>query len=109
MTPDEGQDTFQAEFCAERLKALGDSVRLRVVDLLRHGEMSVGDISGFLEIPLTGASHHLQILKHAQLVTSRREGRFIYYQLHENLLRRQSKRGPVLDLGCCTIGIPGHK
>lgn len=109
MTTGPVSDAFEFDYCAERLKALGDPVRLRVVDLLRHGEMSVGDISKFLEIPLSGASHHLQILKHAQLVTSRRDGRFIYYQLHHDLLRSKSKKSGLLNLGCCTLAMSGSQ
>lgn len=105
MVPSE-KASFPAEFCAERLKALSDPVRLRIVDLLCHGEMSVGDISEFLEAPLAGVSHHLQILKHADLVVTRREGRFIYYGLHPDLRRRSTRAPKGLDLGCCRLEIP---
>jgi DNA-binding transcriptional ArsR family regulator len=103
-----GKDTFQSSFCAERLKALGDPLRLQIVDLLRKGEMTVSDIGLFLETEIVTVSHHLQILKHAQLVTPRREGRFIYYSLQENLLRSEGKSRQVLDLGCCRIEVPAE-
>jgi len=68
--------------------------------------MNRGDISEFLETQTVNVSHHLQILKHAGLVTTRREGRFIYYKLSDDLLssRRRSRRR--LNLGCCTIEVP---
>ena len=86
-SPAQAVETFPADDCANRLKALGDPLRLRVVQLLRYGELTVGDIAQFLETPLAGISHHLQILKHAQLVTTRRAGRHIYYQLHHHIAR----------------------
>lgn len=97
------RDAFQADFCAERLKALADPVRLRIVSLLRHGEMAVTDIAEFLEAEVVTVSHHLQVLKHASLITPRREGRFIYYRLHDDLLRTKRSGSQFLDLGCCRI------
>ena len=99
-------DAFQAAYCADRLKALGDPLRLRIVDLLRQGEMTVSDISEFLEVELVTASHHLQILKNSQLVAPRREGRFIYYRLPENVFPKNAQPQRVLNLGCCTIELP---
>ncbi len=99
-------DAFQAAFCAERLKALGDPLRLRIVDLLRHGEMTVGDIAEFLETEMVTVSHHLQILKNAKLVTPRREGRFIYYSLPAELFQGGGKTRRMLNLGCCKIEVP---
>ncbi|MGE3779891.1 MAG: ArsR/SmtB family transcription factor [Pirellulaceae bacterium] len=100
-------DRLQPDYCAERLRALGDPLRLRIVALLRQGEMTVGDIAQFLDVELVNASHHLQNLRHAGLVTPRREGRFIYYSLHKDLLPGgQRKSRQLLDLGCCRIELP---
>ena len=97
-------DEIQAEFCAERLKALGDPLRLRIIDFLRQqGELAVGDLAEVLESEIATVSHHLKILKHARLVKPRREGRFIYYSLAPELL--VNKPG-TLNLGCCSIEIP---
>lgn len=103
---DVSQDAFQAAFCAERLKALGDPLRLRMMDLLRHGEMTVSDISVFLETEMATVSHHLQILKNAHLVAPRRDGRFIYYSLPKELFCNSGKSRKTFDLGCCTIEVP---
>lgn len=101
------EDTFQSDVCAERLKALSDPLRLRIIDLLRAGELTVGDIAEFLEAEVVMVSHHLQILKHAHLVEVRREGRFMVYSLHEDLLKKSSGRTKqFLDLGCCRIEVP---
>ncbi|TWT60293.1 ArsR/SmtB family transcription factor [Rubinisphaera italica] len=96
------EDTFQAEYCAERLKALSDPLRLKIVGLLRHGELTVTDISQFLETEIVTVSHHLKILKHSQFVTPRRQGRFIYYSLNKNLIQESIES---LNLGCCKIQI----
>jgi len=102
-------DTFHATFCAERLKALGDPLRLRIVSLLRAGELTVGDICEFLEVEMVSASHHLQILKHGKIVTPRKDGRFVYYRLCDGLLKKCSVSKSVLDLGCCTLDLSKHK
>ena len=100
------KDAFQSEMCAERLKALSDPLRLRIVDLLRSGELAVGDIAEFLETELVTISHHLQILKHADIVEVRREGRFMVYRLHEDLLTRSGRSKQFLDFGCCRLEVP---
>ena len=65
------KDTIQSDVCAERLEAFGDPLRLRITDILRAGKRTVGDI---LEAEVVMVSHHLQILKHADLVEVRLEG-----------------------------------
>lgn len=100
-------DRLNSEFCAERLKALAEPLRLRIVDLLRNGELTVSDIAAFLEAEVVTVSHHLQILKRANLVAPHREGRFIYYRLHEDLLKASGRnKTQFLDLGCCRLEIP---
>ncbi len=99
-------DLFQADYCAERLKALSDPHRLRIVAALRHGELTVSDITELLEAEMVTVSHHLKILKHADLVEVRREGRFMYYRLHPDLLPSPGKRVRFLDLGCCRLEVP---
>ena len=101
------RDTFQAQSCADQLKALSEPLRLRIIDVLRHGEMTVGDIAQFLETELVTVSHHLGILKHARLVNVRRDGRFMVYSLREDLLQKASARSKqFLNLGCCRIEVP---
>jgi DNA-binding transcriptional ArsR family regulator len=104
--PESDSDVFQSTQCAERLKALGEPIRLRIIDLLSHGEATVGDIAASLESEVVTVSHHLQILKHADFVTPRREGRFIYYSLKKDLLRPKGKLLQVIDLGCCKLEVP---
>ncbi len=51
-------DSFSSEFCAERLKALSNPLRLRVVDALRQGELTVSDLTELLETEMFTLSHH---------------------------------------------------
>lgn len=101
--------SFDADFCAERLKALGDPHRLKIISALRYGELTVGDLAELLEAEVVTVSHHLKILKFARLVEVRREGRFMYYRLHEDLRCSAAKTTKVLDLGCCRLEVPDRK
>ena len=63
------------------LKALADGTRLRILGLLTTGEVCVCDIHDSLKIPQPKASRHLAYLRRAGLVTTRREGLWVHYQL----------------------------
>jgi rhodanese-related sulfurtransferase/DNA-binding transcriptional ArsR family regulator len=62
-------------------KAMGSGKRLELLDLLAQGERPVDALAGAAELGLTTASAHLQTLKAANLVTTRREGTKVYYRL----------------------------
>lgn len=62
-------------------KVLGDSTRMKVLLALDNGEMCVYHISKELNMSMSAVSHQLRILRDAKLVTSRRDGRNIYYTL----------------------------
>jgi DNA-binding transcriptional ArsR family regulator len=103
-------DSFQSKTCADQLKALSEPIRLRIVDVLRHGEMTVGDISEFLETEMVTVSHHLQILKNAGLIQVERDGRFMVYRLRKDLLQKVARTSKeFLNLGCCRIEVPESK
>ena len=99
-------DSFQSKTCADQLKALSEPLRLRIVDLLRHGQLAVGEIAEKLETELVTVSHHLKILKNAGLVEATRDGRFIVYRLRDDLLQKTSSHKEFLNLGCCRIEVP---
>ena len=69
------------EHHVEAFKSLAHRTRLEVFFFLvrRKGEVAVGDIQAELEIPGPTLSHHLDLLRRAELVQSRREGTFVYY------------------------------
>ena len=100
-------DLFQSECCAVRLRALSEPIRLRIIAVLRHGHLTVGEIAGSLASTVTTISHHLRILKLADLVEVERQGRFMKYRLRKGLLQ-QAVNSPrqYLDLGCCRLEIP---
>ena len=63
-------------------KALSDPTRRKVLDLLKKGSMSAGKILTYFEITPASLSHHLDILKRAELVITERKGQFINYSLN---------------------------
>lgn len=63
------------------LKALSDPTRLKIIYLLREGELCVCEIMCTLEKPQSTVSHHLNILKNAGFIKWRKEGIWIHYQL----------------------------
>jgi DNA-binding transcriptional ArsR family regulator/rhodanese-related sulfurtransferase len=62
-------------------KAIASPHRLEIVELLAQGERTVEGLADALSIPVANASHHLQALRAARLVDSRREGTFAFYRL----------------------------
>ena len=68
------------------LKALSDPIRREILNLLKRGRMSAGEIAD--RFPVTGASisRHLSVLKDADLIRDTREGKYIYYELNTSVL-----------------------
>lgn len=68
------------------LKALADPIRREILNLLKTGRMSAGEIAD--RFPVTGASisRHLSVLKEADLIRDSRDGKFIYYELNASVL-----------------------
>ncbi len=68
------------------MRALADPIRRDILSLLKSGPMSAGDITE--HFPVTGAavSRHLSVLKEADLIRDRREGKFIFYELNASVL-----------------------
>ena len=68
------------------LKALSDPIRREILNLLKEGKMSAGEIVE--KFPVTGASisRHLSVLKEADLIRDTREGKFIFYELNTSVL-----------------------
>ena len=68
------------------MKALSDPIRREILNLLKSGRLSAGDIAD--HFPVTGASisRHLSVLKEADLIRDTREGKFIYYDLNASVL-----------------------
>ena len=71
---------------AETFKALSDPVRRQILELLKQGPLSAGDIGSHFEMTCATISYHLKILKQADLIFESREKNFIYYQLNTSVL-----------------------
>ena len=71
---------------AETFKALSDPVRRQILELLKEGSLSAGDIGSHFEMTGATISYHLKILKRAGLICESREKNFIYYQLNTSVL-----------------------
>ena len=102
MTTEESEGE-SAEQCAVYLKALGDPIRLQIIRAVQTGPLSVTDIAELLEMDVTKVSHHLRVLFHSRLVTSERDGKFIYYRLNDQFLKNRSITS--LDFGCCKLDL----
>ncbi|MDY4082111.1 MAG: metalloregulator ArsR/SmtB family transcription factor [Candidatus Metalachnospira sp.] len=72
---------------AELFKIFGDSTRIKILYVLFESEMCVFDISQLLNMSMSAISHQLRILKQAQLVKFRREGKTVFYSLADDHVR----------------------
>lgn len=94
-------------FKAEFFRALSNPTRLRILDLLRDGEMTVGDIREELQAEQSTVSQHLAALRTIDFVQTRREGASIWYSVTDpaiwklldvarDIYERQLKRGRTM-------------
>jgi ArsR family transcriptional regulator len=73
--------------CVAFCKALADKTRQDILQMLLEGEKNVGDLVEAFDTSQPTISHHLNILKRLGLVSSRREGKHVYYSInHENVV-----------------------
>ena len=72
---------------AELYKVFGDSTRIKILYLLFESEMCVCDIAQLLNMSISAISHQLRVLKQAQLVRFRRDGRTVFYALADDHVR----------------------
>ena len=68
------------------LKALADPIRREILNLLKNGSLSAGEIVDHFSVTGASISRHLSVLKEADLIRDRREGKFIYYELNASVL-----------------------
>ncbi|MEM9054946.1 MAG: metalloregulator ArsR/SmtB family transcription factor, partial [Pseudomonadota bacterium] len=78
------------DLLTKALKASGEPTRLRILALLRQGDLSVGELVEILDQSQPRLSHHLKTLTQAGLVERLPEGSWVYY--------RTARRGPNLQL-----------
>ena len=70
----------------QTLRALADPIRRRILNLLKSGRMSAGDITAHFDVTMAAISRHLSILREADLIRDKREGKFIYYELNASVI-----------------------
>jgi ArsR family transcriptional regulator, arsenate/arsenite/antimonite-responsive transcriptional repressor len=71
----------------ETFRALADPTRREILALLRHGEITAGELAEKFDMTKPAMSHHFKVLKDADLITSRREGQQIWYGLNTTVVQ----------------------
>jgi ArsR family transcriptional regulator, arsenate/arsenite/antimonite-responsive transcriptional repressor len=72
-------------------KALNDPTRREILELLRKGDLSAGDIADQFDMSKPSISHHLDLLRQAGLVESVKKGQFIYYSINTSVFDEMVK------------------
>lgn len=67
-------------------KALNDVTRREILELLQQKDMTAGEIAENFDISFPSISHHLDLLKQANMVTAQKEGQYVYYSLNTTVL-----------------------
>lgn len=68
------------------MRALADPIRREILNLLKSGRLSAGEICEHFDVTSAAISRHLSVLKDADLIRDTREGKFIYYDLNASVL-----------------------
>ncbi len=97
------------ELHASMCKVFSNPKRLEIINTLREGEISVGELSKRLGIPIGNLSQHLGMMKERGILNSRKEGNVVYYRLanpkmlkafdilRETLFERISREGTLIQ------------
>ena len=67
-------------------KALNDETRRKILEMLKEKDLNAGDIAAKFDMSKPSISHHLDILKRADLITGEKKGQFIEYSLNTTIL-----------------------
>lgn len=70
----------------EIFKALNDETRRKIIELLKEKDMNAGEIANEFNISKPSISHHLELLKRADLISGEKKGQFIVYSLNTSIL-----------------------
>ena len=70
----------------QTLRALADPIRREILNLLKAGRLSAGEITAHFDVTGASISRHLSVLKESDLIRDTREGKFIYYDLNASVL-----------------------
>lgn len=69
----------------ETFKALSDKTRRQILKFLHEGDLTAGEIADHFDMTKPSISHHLNLLKQADLISDRRQGQNIYYSLNTSV------------------------
>ena len=108
-TPDPCRDAISSPTAPELLAALAAPERLKIMRFLADGPRNVTEIVEMLGIPAVNISHHLSVLRHANLIRGEKKGRFVLYSLSPGVLEEAVASGipkEALNLGCCRLELP---
>ena len=86
-------DGMTARRIAELFKALSDPTRVRIVSLLAHTELCVGDLSLVLDMSQPAVSYQLRILRTLHIASARKEGKHVYYTLSDEHVHQLYQQG----------------
>lgn len=70
----------------QTLRALADPIRRDILNMLKNGKMSAGEITDKFSITGAAISRHLSVLKEAELIRDKRDGKFIFYEINTSVL-----------------------
>ena len=70
----------------DTLQALADPTRRKILNMLKKGQLSAGEICEQFDVSMAAISRHLSVLKNADLIRDRRDGKFIIYELNASVL-----------------------
>lgn len=70
----------------QTLKALADPIRREILNMLKNGRMSAGEITEHFPVTAASISRHLSVLKDADLIRDTREGKYIFYEINTSVL-----------------------
>jgi ArsR family transcriptional regulator len=90
------------------MRVLAESTRLKILELLRNGEMNVSMLCEHLDLAQPTVSHHLGLLREEGLLTSRRAGKNIYYCLNQQIVRDGPTGGITIATGQMMLSLNGH-
>ena len=68
------------------MKALSDPIRREILELLKKGRLSAGEICSHFDVTGAAVSRHLSVLREADLIRDARSGKYIYYELNASVL-----------------------
>ncbi|WP_198530529.1 autorepressor SdpR family transcription factor [Bacillus sp. LL01] len=72
-------------------KALSDENRRKILDLLKEGDLTAGEIADHFDMSKAGISQHLSVLKNADLVYAIKRGQYVYYSLNASVFQEVLK------------------